>query len=152
MHILLSIPGNATESPPTTTPPTPDYVTDVIYNVSLHGQVRLVGGQVPSEGRVEWNAEGVWGSVCDDYWDLQDANVVCRELGFVSARTAVMLAGFGQSSGPILADDVQCRGTESSFDECTKSLTNNCGHSEDAGVICNMGFAPWLVSVKYQLL
>ena len=121
--------ATTTTLPPTTSPADP----------SQHGRVRLVGGAAPNEGRVEWNVNGIWGSVCDDLWDLKDATVVCRELGFVSAREAVMLAGFGQSGGPILADDVRCRGTEESFSNCTKKTSNDCGHSEDAGVICNTG-------------
>ncbi|XP_063960668.1 uncharacterized protein LOC129267820 [Lytechinus pictus] len=133
--------SNTTMPPPTTVPADP----------SKHGQVRLVGGATPKEGRVEWNVNGIWGSVCDDFWDLKDATVVCRELGFVSARKAVMLAGFGQSSGPIIADDVLCRGTEESFSNCSKSDTNNCGHSEDAGVICNTeitSYTPNLIDMQ----
>lgn len=131
---------NATTSrarPTTTTTTLPS--TTAPADPTQNGRVRLVGGATPNEGRVEWNVEGVWGSVCDDYWDMKDATVICRELGFVSAREAVMLAAFGESSGPIVADDVRCRGTEESFSNCTKSTSNNCGHSEDAGVICNTG-------------
>ena len=45
-------------------------------------QVRLVGGSSSSEGRVEIKVAGVWGTVCDNNWGDNDANVVCRQLGF----------------------------------------------------------------------
>ena len=46
------------------------------------GQLRLAGGNIPNEGRVEICVDNVWGTVCDDSWERVDAAVVCRQLGF----------------------------------------------------------------------
>ncbi|XP_038061180.1 deleted in malignant brain tumors 1 protein-like isoform X7 [Patiria miniata] len=103
--------------------------------------VRLVDGSSYNEGRVEVYHEGEWGTVCDDDWDQRDALVVCRMLGFYYGEYALGNALFGQGSGRIMLDNVNCQGHESSIDECQHHgwLSHNCGHSEDAGVYCAIG-------------
>ena len=101
--------------------------------------VRLVNGLTQYEGRVEVYYSGEWGTVCDDEWDFNDAQVVCKELGFGPAVDASGLAFYGQGIGRIWLDDVNCVGTEVTIGNCSHNGWGNedCTHSEDAGVKCS---------------
>ncbi|XP_011785692.1 PREDICTED: deleted in malignant brain tumors 1 protein-like [Colobus angolensis palliatus] len=101
--------------------------------------VRLVGSHGRCAGRVELFYQGVWGTVCDDLWDLPEANIVCRQLECGWAISAPGEAHFGEGSGRILLDNVHCRGDEQHLEECSHTgwFTHNCAHGEDASVICS---------------
>ena len=100
--------------------------------------MRLVGGSNKLEGRVEMYHHGYWGTVCDDGWGISDGDVVCRMLGYGRASSAPGNAFFGQGTGKILFRNLDCSGTENDLSQCNHPgyWKHNCGHHEDAGVIC----------------
>ncbi|PIO31370.1 hypothetical protein AB205_0119530 [Aquarana catesbeiana] len=129
-------------------------------------QLRLVGtSRVPNEGRLEVLYNGKWGTVCDDDFNLEVANVVCRQLGFEMAMNWAHSAKYGQGEdafnndtsddatqaanskamcllgfvGPIWLDNVRCSGVETSLIECESNGwgVTDCKHSEDVGILCS---------------
>ncbi|XP_071492677.1 MAM and LDL-receptor class A domain-containing protein 2-like isoform X11 [Diadema antillarum] len=100
--------------------------------------LRLSNGSRYYEGRVEVSVGYQWGTICDDSWDLNDANVICKMLGYSGASSALQSAYFGEGSGPIWMDDVHCSGIEMDISQCPHNGfgSHNCVHGEDAGVIC----------------
>jgi deleted-in-malignant-brain-tumors protein 1 len=110
-----------------------------LFIASADLQIRLNGSGNNISGRVEiFNPNFGWGTVCDNYWDITDSNVVCRQLGFTGANAVIKAAYYGKGRGPILLDDVGCNGKESYIWDCPHGGWNkhDCSHSSDAGVEC----------------
>ncbi|XP_067469614.1 lysyl oxidase homolog 3B isoform X2 [Thunnus thynnus] len=124
--------------------PGPLFMQNTAFKKKLKtsSNVRLKGGAKLGEGRVEVLKENEWGTVCDDRWNLLSASVVCRELGFGSAKEALTGARMGQGMGPIYMNEVKCLGTEKSIWNCPfKNITSeDCQHTEDAAVRCNIPY------------
>ncbi|XP_071958874.1 uncharacterized protein [Antedon mediterranea] len=119
--------------------------------------ITMSGGNYYYEGRLEiwWYTSGCWlycedrwewGTVCDDYFDMNDANVACRSMGYVGASHVWSSAHFGAGSGPIWLDDVNCVGHESHLWHCSTPGwgNNNCDHGEDVGVTCDIDHCSYL--------
>ncbi|XP_059366449.1 antigen WC1.1-like [Carassius carassius] len=105
---------------------------------SDHVPLRLSGGKGRCSGRLEVYHNAVWGSVCDDQWDISDAQVVCRQLGCGAALRADGNSVFGAGEGVVLMNRVECRGNEIHLWDCPLSLKNHtdCSNKEHAGLTC----------------
>ena len=105
---------------------------------------RLVGGSEEGMGRVELLYNGEWGTICNrGFWTKVDADVICRQLGYEDgALAATSGTVFGPGTGPILVDNVICRGHEMEIADCNYTnsgwgkVVASCRHTWDAGVIC----------------
>ena len=60
-------------------------VSTRIWNSPFNGQIRLSRGAYTNEGLVEVYCNGRWGTVCDDSFGINEADVVCRQLGYSTA-------------------------------------------------------------------
>ena len=103
-----------------------------------NGNVHLVNGTIPNEGRVEICRNHIWGTVCDDQWGRNEARVVCRQLGYADSQDAIPYSNafFGRGIAPIHLDELRCSGEESSLLDCSHTRLHNCINAEDAGVLC----------------
>ncbi|KAF7693742.1 hypothetical protein HF521_007495 [Silurus meridionalis] len=109
-----------------------------IFN-STHSSIRLVGSGGDCAGRLEVFHSGSWGTVCDDSWGIEDADVVCRQLQCGRALSTHTPAWFGPGTGSIWLNEVECEGNETSLWNCRFQLCEEgeCGHQEDVGVVCS---------------
>lgn len=104
-------------------------------------KVRLRSGITSNQGRVELFLNGTWGTICDDDWGIEEANVICRMLGYTEGAWSTHCCGWYDGySAPdkIWLDDVHCVGDEESIAGCRHGGwgSQNCLHSDDVGVVC----------------
>ena len=116
----------------------------------------------PNKGLVQVFHNGEWGTICDDLWDLRDARVVCRQLGFPDAEEAQIGGEFMPNmSRRIWLDDMECEGYESSISSCLHVGwgAHNCDIYENALVTCrnrsgkNRHFVfsiKWVLEITYN--
>ena len=119
--------------------------------------LRLADGGEAKEGRLEVcadddtsdNTPARWGTVCDDYWTNEDADVACRVLGYERSEPyggRFRSSYFGAGTGPIWLDDMLCDGDESNLLDCSLASgrsrardfigVHNCKSNEVVGVRC----------------
>ncbi|XP_047659681.1 deleted in malignant brain tumors 1 protein-like [Tachysurus fulvidraco] len=105
--------------------------------VSKHLPLRLSGGKGHCSGRLELYYNATWGTVCSDQWDINDAKVVCRQLGCGQAMRADRTTMVGAGRGVIWLNRVNCRGNEIHLMDCLHSLKNHTDcFQRQAGVTC----------------
>ncbi len=94
--------------------------------------IRLVGGADFHEGRVEVFYNGVWGTVCSNDWTLENAHVVCRQLG-LGPTIDHSLLGIAQGVGVVWLDSVACGGREGALSDCVHTgwAAGSCSHVQD---------------------
>lgn len=103
------------------------------------GSIRLRGQSGSHQGWLEVYLLGHWGTVCNDGWDLLDATVVCRKLGFSKALTARDYPTYQNASGVVWFDKISCNGSEADLTQCSSSGLglHDCSHMYAAGVACS---------------
>ena len=117
-----------------------------MINCYFSVSVRLGGnGSTEKEGYVEGlGFNNQWGGLCDDAFDLSDANVICRMLGYPSAiaalgsSTADGLYGTAPSGNNFILEELGCTGNETAVFDCPHLGEWNayCAPGEIAGVRC----------------
>lgn len=106
--------------------------------------IRLMGVNSSDQmGRVEFSLNGVWGTICDDTWNIRNTHVICDMMGLPPATAALGSAVFGRGKGVIWLDTLNCFGNESSVLECQHGVFRNikgCNRYSDSDAMC--GIAP----------
>uniref|UniRef100_A0A8C2A6K4 Soluble scavenger receptor cysteine-rich domain-containing protein SSC5D n=1 Tax=Cyprinus carpio TaxID=7962 RepID=A0A8C2A6K4_CYPCA len=107
-------------------------------NVISDVPVRLVDGTNACSGRVEIYKDSEWGTICDEGLGNIEGNLVCFEAGCGPLISIQPSAFFGEGSGSLLTDNLNCVGNESSVLDCNwGNQTDVCDHTKDVGVICD---------------
>lgn len=108
--------------------------------VSPTVEIDLKDGPNKNEGRVRIIRNFIQGTICEGMFDDRDAQVICRSLGIPGGAKALVNGRYADGQGIIWLDNLNCRGTEKSLEECPdlKWSQTHCEHSEDVGVRCGI--------------
>ena len=114
----------------------------IVYHYFILTVIRLVNPyNFLRSGRVEVLHNDTWLTVCSYYyywnWNLRNANVVCRQLGYDGALLATYYAEFGRRTGQAWLKYLDCRGNETLVSQCPLGWrTHRCWDYYNAGVVC----------------
>ena len=123
----------------------------VLYVSLFTVPMRLAGvNGVNYTGRVEVFYQGKWGKICSNEWDIDDAKVVCKQLGFKSALAEFIGMGTKHENVPIVMSNVACTGTESGLAFCTRSDGDHkCVDNIGAQALCEPG--KFTIEISYSV-
>ncbi|XP_033124710.1 uncharacterized protein LOC117123024 [Anneissia japonica] len=116
----------------------------VSFTYAADGDVRLVGRPRTYMGRVEIEMGSTWYSICEEGWGIEEADVVCRQLGFPEGAMFSSVSprsDFGIGTGDMLWSDYNCTGTEPNLLSCDSGANLNsddCSINQDVAIICNV--------------
>ena len=117
--------------------------------------VKLEPSSSQTRGLIQVMYNNTWGSVCSEYWDLEDANVICRQLGYESAISTFTGITDGYSvTGTIWISRSACLGTETSIGDCFMESIwgeNTCTHEQDMAVECSSGMYLFSIIIIHTL-
>ena len=101
--------------------------------------MRLIGGLSVNQGLVQVYYNGTWRWVCADNWDKQDADVVCRWLGYPGSSEFYTNTSYVVRNYTTWMNNVQCFGNENSLFSCVHGgwENNSCASNQMAGVVCS---------------
>ncbi|XP_074649735.1 scavenger receptor cysteine-rich type 1 protein M160-like isoform X2 [Tubulanus polymorphus] len=112
----------------------------ICYNTTAGMNYRIVGPK-SNYGRVEISYDGLWGTICDQYWSYFDALVLCKQFNYKDG-IAVRGSAYGGGNGPVWVKSFGCIGSEKTILQCfntgwNESITSSCkSHNYDASVKC----------------
>ncbi|XP_029984097.1 scavenger receptor cysteine-rich type 1 protein M130-like [Sphaeramia orbicularis] len=114
-----------------------DHSSPFTLSITCSDSVRLVNGSSLCSGRLEVKTNRFWSSVCEEHFDLHDAQVVCRELG-CGAPLVLQGALYGQGKVLYWTSEFQCEGNESALMDCGRSSSaeKTCSHGKATGLTC----------------
>lgn len=116
--------------------------------LATEGELFLVGGTTYASGLIEVYHNGTWGTICRNGFGMDEANIACRQLGFMRANSIDY--SYAPGFGTIWLDNITCIGDKPSLIDCYHRPwgSHSCSHNQDTGVNCQDG----MLSISYLLL